>query len=72
MSLDPLMGKSGYPLLFQTGESADGRTALVDRQHPHDFFMELAATYSRPIADNRSDHRLTCTGSRARTIRKRR
>ena len=23
-SLDPLMGKSGYPLLFQTGETADG------------------------------------------------
>ncbi|MEY4411505.1 MAG: hypothetical protein RLZ69_1079 [Actinomycetota bacterium] len=24
-SLDPLMGKSGYPLLFQTGETADGK-----------------------------------------------
>jgi len=46
VSLDPTMGKSGYPLLFQTGESADGVTPLVDRQHPHDFFMELAATYS--------------------------
>jgi hypothetical protein len=46
VSLDPTMGKSGYPLLFQTGESADGTTPLVDRQHPHDFFMELAATYS--------------------------
>ena len=24
VSADPLMGKSGYPLLFQTGETADG------------------------------------------------
>jgi hypothetical protein len=46
VSLDPTMGKSGYPLLFQTGESADGTTPLVDRQHPHDFFMELSASYS--------------------------
>ena len=33
-SLDALMGKRGYPLLFATGETADGRTELVDRQHP--------------------------------------
>jgi hypothetical protein len=46
LSLDPTMGKSGYPLLFQTGETADGVSPLVDRQHPHDFFMELAASYS--------------------------
>ncbi len=46
VSLDPTMGKSGYPLLFQTGESADGVTPLVDRQHPHDLFMELATSYS--------------------------
>ena len=49
LSLDPLMGKSGYPLLLQTGETADGRTPLIDRQHPHDFFMELAASYSVPV-----------------------
>jgi hypothetical protein len=48
-SLDPLMGRSGYPLLFQTGETADGVTPLVDRQHPHDFFVELATSYSVPI-----------------------
>ena len=48
-SLDPLMGKSGYPLLLATGETADGRTELVDRQHPHDAFMELSATYSHPL-----------------------
>ncbi len=50
LSLDPLMGKSGYPELLATGESADGRTALVDRQHPHDLFMELAGVYSHPLA----------------------
>ena len=27
VSLDPTMGKSGYPLLFQTGETADGKDA---------------------------------------------
>ena len=48
LSLDPAMGPRGYPLLFQTGETADGRTPLVDRQHPHDFFMELSASYSVP------------------------
>ncbi len=51
-SLDP-MGKGGYPLLLATGETADGKTALVDRQHPHDFVMELAGAYSHPI-DKRS------------------
>ena len=50
VSLDPFMGKRGYPLLFQTGETADGRTGLVDRQHPHDAFMELATTYSLPVS----------------------
>ena len=47
MSDEPAtIGKSGYPLLLQTGETADGRTPLIDRQHPHDLFMELAASYS--------------------------
>ncbi|MFC0203166.1 hypothetical protein [Novosphingobium soli] len=41
-SLDPLMSNRGYPNLFATGETADGNP-LVDRQHPHDLFMELAA-----------------------------
>ncbi len=48
-SLDPLMGARGYPLLLGTGETADGKTELVDRQHPHDLVMELAAVYSQPI-----------------------
>src|SRR5262245_11163233 len=33
-----------YPLLFQTGETAYG-LSIVDGQHPHDFFMELAGRY---------------------------
>lgn len=54
LSLDPLMGKSGYPLLLQTGETADGITLLIDRQHPHDLFMELACTYSIPLSEDSS------------------
>jgi hypothetical protein len=51
-SLEPLtIGKTGYPLLFQTGETANNRTPLIDRQHPHDLFMELATSYSLPIND---------------------
>src|SRR3954468_22876359 len=53
-SLDPLMGRSGYPLLFQTGETANGIQHLIDRQHPHDFFMQLAATYRRPLDETTS------------------
>jgi hypothetical protein len=46
LSPDPLMGKRGYPLLLASGETADGATPLLDRQHPHDLFMELSASYS--------------------------
>src|SRR5512140_714579 len=51
MSLDRLTeGGQGYPLLFQTGESWNGRR-LVDDQHPHDLFMELAAAYSLKLGE---------------------
>jgi len=53
-SLDPTMGKNGYPLLLQSGETADGRTPLIDRQHPHDLFMEMAASYRVPLAGDAS------------------
>ncbi len=43
LSLEPLMGPRGYPNLFATGETANGVTPLIDRQHPHDLFMELSA-----------------------------
>jgi hypothetical protein len=46
LSLDPAMGADGYPLLLQTGETANGVTPLIDRQHPHNLFMELAGVYS--------------------------
>ena len=42
LSLEPAMNPRGYPNLFATGETAGGQP-LVDRQHPHDLFMELAA-----------------------------
>ncbi|HEY3296767.1 MAG TPA: hypothetical protein VGL38_15150 [bacterium] len=51
-SLDPLTeGKSGYPLLFQTGESVDGHP-LIDRQHPHDLFSELSVIYGHALNRN--------------------
>ena len=53
ISADPLMGKTGYPLLLQTGEAANGQP-LIDRQHPHDLFMELALSYSRRLSETSS------------------
>jgi hypothetical protein len=50
LSLDVLgVGGRGYPLLLQSGESFEGE-AIHDRQHPHDFWMELSALYLRPIS----------------------
>jgi hypothetical protein len=54
LSPDPFMGKRGYPLLLATGETANGVTPLVDRQHPHDLFMELSASYSHRLSDKDS------------------
>jgi hypothetical protein len=49
LSLDPLtVTNRGYPLLLQSGETYKGQP-LHDRQHPHDFWMELGALYQRPI-----------------------
>jgi hypothetical protein len=52
VSPDPLMGKRGYPLLLAAGETANGRDRLIDRQHPHDFFMELSASVSQNIGQS--------------------
>jgi hypothetical protein len=50
-SLDPVtVGGSGYPLLFQTGELFEGEP-LIDRQHPHDLFTELAVVYGESISE---------------------
>ncbi len=54
ISPDPLMGKRGYPLLLASGETADGIDHLIDRQHPHDFFMELSASASQNIGPRSS------------------
>lgn len=54
VSLDPLIERGfGYPLLYQSGETYRGE-ALHDRQHPHDFFSELSASYSYRINENQS------------------
>jgi hypothetical protein len=54
LSPDSLMGRRGYPLLLAAGETADGVEPLVDRQHPHDLFMELSASYSLPLSERSS------------------
>jgi hypothetical protein len=47
LSLDPVtVGKSGYREIFQVGEILDGKP-LVDRQHPHDLFMQVSASWRR-------------------------
>jgi len=49
VSVDPLtIGKKGYRELFQVGETYEGQP-LVDYQHPHDFFMQLAAVWRIPV-----------------------
>jgi hypothetical protein len=40
----------GSPLLFQTGETYKGQP-LIDKQHPHDLFMELSAQYTLPLSE---------------------
>jgi hypothetical protein len=54
LSPDPFMGKRGLPILLGSGETADGVTPLVDRQHPHDLFMELSASYSKRLSERSS------------------
>jgi hypothetical protein len=51
LSLDPLtVGKQGYSHIMQAGETYDGN-ALIDHQHPHDFLMQAAAVWRRPLAN---------------------
>jgi hypothetical protein len=81
LSGDALMGRRGYPLLLASGETADGTTHLVDRQHPHDLLGEMAASYSHPLsrrpacfcmaairASRRWGQPPICTASRPRII----
>lgn len=50
-SLEPFtFSPGGSPQLFQTGETYKGKP-IIDKQHPHDLFMELSATYTVPIGE---------------------
>ena len=52
LSLEPAtVSDRRYPELFQQGETAHG-TAIVDGQHPHDFFMELAAMFDYNLTEH--------------------
>ena len=52
LSLDPAtVGKDGYREVFQAGEALNGRP-LIDRQHPHDLFMQLAAVWRMPVNES--------------------
>jgi mono/diheme cytochrome c family protein len=42
--------RRGFPELFQTGETFQGRP-IIDAQHPHDLFMELAAAYNIKLSE---------------------
>ncbi|MFY9550195.1 MAG: hypothetical protein WAU32_03525 [Thermoanaerobaculia bacterium] len=51
-SLEPAtIPPAGSPELFQRGETYNG-VLLVDLQHPHDFFVELAAAWERRVASD--------------------
>ena len=51
LSLEPsTISRRFYPELFQQGETAYGKP-IVDGQHPHNFFMEIAALYDRKLAN---------------------
>jgi hypothetical protein len=52
LSFEPAtISKRRYPELFQQGETAF-RRPIVDGQHPHDFFMELAALYDFKLKEH--------------------
>lgn len=52
LSFEPAtVSERRYPELFQQGETAFG-LPIVDGQHPHDFFMELAALYDYKLTEH--------------------
>jgi len=52
LSLEPAtVSDRRYPELFQQGETAYG-LPIVDGQHPHDLFMELAAIYDYKLSQH--------------------
>jgi hypothetical protein len=51
LSLEPAtVTARRYPLLFQQGETAFG-VPIADGQHPHNFFMEIAALYDLKLGE---------------------
>jgi hypothetical protein len=44
-----------YPLLFAGGETANG-VPIINGQHPHDFVMELAASFKFPMGERTMFH----------------
>jgi hypothetical protein len=53
-SLEPAtVPPEGSPLLFQRGETYGG-TLLIDKQHAHDLFAQLAAAWTRPLGARQS------------------
>lgn len=53
-SIEPAtIAPEGSPLLFQRGETYGG-VLLIDRQHAHDLFVQLAAEWTRPLAHDQS------------------
>jgi hypothetical protein len=49
-TLEPAtIAPEGSPLLFQRGETYGG-VLLIDKQHPHDLFVQLGAAWTLPLA----------------------
>ena len=55
------VGGDGYREIFQAGEVYHGQP-IVDRQHPHDLFMQLSASWRVPLSSSTG---LTLTGAPA-------
>mgnify|MGYP001384173119 CR=1 FL=1 len=60
ISLDPATATgAGYREIFQAGEAYRGKP-IADRQHPHDFLMQAAASWRIPVGGGTS---ITFTGA---------
>lgn len=60
----------GYPDLLATGEICS-RDTIHDRQHPHDLFMELAATYDQPLGEQHAGSSMSRLRVSRRSVRRR-
>jgi hypothetical protein len=65
ISLEPFTIQAlGSPQVFQTGETY-AQAPLIDYQHPHDLFMDLGASWSRPLTLGRAFFEAAVVGSPA-------